>query len=104
VVDPALEMRRVVGKLAFLFAGVYLIVLFGAVFSAAIGKRLPLVAWPLMLIPAAAFVPAVVDGFRLHLTEDPTAMKALWPRCLLYSGIGMVLFIATAFAVERITL
>jgi hypothetical protein len=69
----------------FFFAGVYLLVVFGAVVSTATGEKLPLLAWPLLLLlPASAFTPAVTDGFRLHRTADPAAMTSLWRRCLLY--------------------
>jgi len=103
VINPTLEMRRLVGKFAFFFAGVYLLVLFGAGVSTATGEPLPLLAWPLLLLPAAAFVPAVMDGFRLHRTTDSAAMKALWRRCLLFIVIAMVLLVATALMVERMT-
>jgi hypothetical protein len=103
VVNPTVEMSRLVGKFAFFFAGVYLLVLFGVLVSAATGEPLPLLAWPLLLLPAAAFVPAVLDGFRLHRTADPAVMKALWRRCLLFMVIAVVLLAATAVMVERMT-
>lgn len=103
MVNPTVEMRRLVGKFAFFFAGVYLLVLFGAAVSAATGEPPPLLAWPLLLLPAAAFVPAVLDGLRLHRTEDSAVMKALWRRCLLFIVIAMVLLVAGVLMVERMT-
>jgi hypothetical protein len=99
VIDPATEMRRLVGKFAFLFSGVYLLVLFGV----AVSHRTFVFAWVLLLLPAAAFLVAVIDGFRLHRTDDVAAMKSLWRRCLLYLVIGVVLLIAAVLMVERMT-
>jgi predicted outer membrane lipoprotein len=102
VIDPATEMRRLVGKFAFLFSGVYLLVLFGVAVSS-VAHRTFVFAWVLLLLPAAAFLVAVIDGFRLHRTDDVAAMKSLWPRCLLYLVIGVVLLIAAVLMVERMT-
>ena len=101
--NSTLEMRRLVGKFAFLFAGIYLLVVFGAAVSAATGDPPPLVAWPLLLVPAAAFVVAVLDAVRLHRSNDPAVTGSLWRRCLLYTAIGMVLLIVAALYVEQMT-
>jgi hypothetical protein len=101
VIDPTTEMRRWVGKLAFLFSGVYVILLFAGVAAAATGNGLPVLAWPPLLVPGAAFAAAVVDGFRLHRTADATVMATLWRRCLLYLVIGVALFAVSAVMVER---
>ena len=101
MIDPTTEMRRWVGKLAFLFSGVYVIVLFAGVAAAATGNGLPVLAWPPLLVPGAAFAAAVVDGFRLHRTADATVMATLWRRCLLYLVIGVALFAVSAVMVER---
>jgi hypothetical protein len=103
VLNPTLEIRRLVGKFAFFFVGVYVLVLFGAVVSMGTGEPLPLVAWPLLLLPAAAFVPAVLDGLRLHRTAGPAVMKALWRRCLLFTVIAIVLLVAATVMVKRMT-
>src|SRR5437588_9891098 len=103
MIDPSLEMRRLVGKFAFLFAGVYVLVLFGTGVAAATGQRLPLVAWPLLFLPGVAFVVAVRDGFRLHRTTEPAAMRMLWRRCLLFVVVAVVLLAVTAVGVERMT-
>ncbi|GAA5192653.1 hypothetical protein GCM10023322_52740 [Rugosimonospora acidiphila] len=104
MVNPTLEMRRLAGKFAFFFAGVYVLVLFGAVVSETSGAPLPLLGWPLLLLPAAAFVISVIDAVRLHRTTDADVMRSLWRRCMLYTAIGMVLLVASALAVERMTL
>jgi hypothetical protein len=60
-----------------------------------------MIAWPILLLPAAAFVPAVLDAFRLHRTTEAAARTKLWRRRLLYAVIGMVLLVVTALMVER---
>jgi hypothetical protein len=100
-VNPTTEMRRLVGKFALLFAFVYVLVLLGGVIALVRGSSLPLISWALILLPAAAFVPSVVDAVRLHQTTDPDRMKQLWRRCALYSLIGIVLLATTAIILER---
>ncbi|MEV8507867.1 hypothetical protein AB0368_24015 [Actinoplanes sp. NPDC051475] len=70
MVKPKPEMQRLAGKFAFLFTGVYLIILLSAVVTTASGEPIPLVGWPLLLLPAAAFVPSCIEGVRLHRTTD----------------------------------
>jgi hypothetical protein len=100
-VNPTTEMQRLVGKFALLFAFVYVLVLLGGVIALVRGSSLPLISWALILLPAAAFVPSVVDAVRLHQTTDPDRMKQLWRRCALYSLIGIVLLATTAIILER---
>jgi hypothetical protein len=94
-------MRRLVGKFALLFAFVYVLVLLGGVIALVRGTSLPLISWALILLPAAAFVPSVVDAVRLHQTSDPDRLRELWRRCALYSVIGIVLLVATAIVLDR---
>jgi hypothetical protein len=101
-VDPATELRRLVGKFALLFAFIYLLVLMAGAFRAARGPELPAIGWVLFLLPGAAFVPAVMDAVRLHRTSDPERMTALWRRCALYSVVGVVLVIATVVSISKI--
>jgi hypothetical protein len=46
-------MQQRAGKLAF-FCGIYLIIVFGAAVTTATGEPIPVMGWPLLLIPAAA--------------------------------------------------
>lgn len=101
MVNPTLEMRRLAGKFAFFFAGVYALVIFGAVVSTIAGEPLPLLEWPPLLIPGAAFASAVVDAVRLHRTADAAVMKWLWRRCLMYTAMGMALLVASVVIVQR---
>ena len=100
-VDPATELRRLVGKFALLFAFIYVLVLMAGAFRAVRGPELPDIGWILFLLPGAAFVPAVKDAVRLHRTSDPERMTALWRRCALYSVIGMALVIAAAVSISK---
>ena len=103
MVNPRLEMQRLAGKFAFFFAGVYLLVLFGLVVSTASGDPIPLLGWPLILIPAGAFVPSCLAAVKLHRTTDGAALTDLWRRSLLYAAIGVVLMVAAVLIIERIT-
>lgn len=59
MIDPAAELRRWVGKLAFLLSGVYTALLFAGAAAAAAGNGLPVLAWPPLLVPGAAFAAAL---------------------------------------------
>ncbi|WP_306215024.1 hypothetical protein [Actinoplanes sp. RD1] len=100
--DPKLEMQRLAGKVAFLLAGVYLIILFSAVVSTATGAPIPLIGWPLLLIPAAAFVPSVIGGVKLHRTTDAAVLSGLWWRSLGMAVAGLALAVAAVLIVGRI--
>ena len=102
MVNPKVEMQRLAGKVAFLFAGVYLIILFSAVVSAATGDPIPLIGWPLLLIPAAAFVPSFIEGVRLHRTTDAAALSRLWWRSLGMAVIGLALAVGAVLIVGKI--
>jgi len=96
-----MELRRVVGKLALLIAFVYLLALVAAVVGLAKGTSTSVLGLVFLLLPAAAFVISVRDAVRLHQTSDPERMKALWPRCALYAGIGLALLIAAVVIIDR---
>lgn len=96
------EMRRLVGKVALLIAFVYVLVLFGGVITLVQDTSVNVITWPLLIVPAAAFVPSVVDAVQLHRTSDPDRMKTLWRRCGLYALIGLVLLIATAVILNQV--
>ncbi|WP_345631335.1 hypothetical protein [Rugosimonospora acidiphila] len=97
-----MEMRRLVGKFALLLAFVYILVLVGGVVTLAGRTSVPVITWPLILIPGAAFVPAAIDAVRLHRTTDSYRTTALWRRCALYTAIGLVLLIADAIALNQV--
>ncbi|MFI6079104.1 hypothetical protein ACIA5C_47120 [Actinoplanes sp. NPDC051343] len=102
MVSPKLEMQRTAGKLAFFLAGVYLIVVFGLVVSTATGNPIPIVGWPIALVPAIAFVYAFIDAVKLHRTADDVESTKLWRRSLLYAVIGSVLTVAAVVIINRI--
>ena len=96
------EMRRLVGKVALLIAFAYLLVLFGEVITLVQKTATPAVTWPLLILPAVAFVPSVTYAVQLHRTSDPDRMKILWPRCGLYALIGLALLIAAAAILNQV--
>jgi hypothetical protein len=102
VVSPKLEMQRTIGKLAFFLAGVYLLVVFGLVISTATGNPIPVVGWPIALVPAAAFVYSFIDAVKLHRTADEAATTQLWRRSILYAVIGSALTVAAVVVINRI--
>ena len=103
MVSPKLEMQRTAGKLAFFLAGVYLLVIFGLVVSTATGNPIPLLGWPIALVPAAAFVYSCIDAVKLHRTADNAESTRLWRRSLFYAVIGAVLTVAAIIIINRIT-
>jgi hypothetical protein len=102
MVDPLLEMRRLAGKFALFLAGCYALVVGSMVIGVLMGGRIPLFEWFLMPIPAAAFVPSVMDAVKLHRTADPDRLKTLWRRSLGLAVIGTAVLFAVALVVERI--
>ncbi|GGL18953.1 hypothetical protein [Mangrovihabitans endophyticus] len=96
------ELRKLVGKLAFLLAFVYLLVLGGGLVTLASGTQVSVITWPLILLPGAAFAPAVINAVRLHRTPEPAQMKNLWRSCALYTVIGLMLLIATAIILNQV--
>ncbi len=103
MINPGLEMHRLAGKFAVLLAGVYLLVVFGAIVAASTGDNPPLVAWLLLPLPAFAFTPSVLDALRLHRTTDPSVTRTLWRRCLLLAAVGLVLLVAAALTLGRVS-
>jgi hypothetical protein len=99
-----MEMRRLVGKFAMLFAFIYFLVLLGGVITVARHSSLPIVWWPLLAAPGCAFVPAVVDAVRLHRSSDPDRTKELWRRCGILTLMGVALLVADAVTVNQVTL
>jgi len=89
--QPRLEMQRLVGKFALLFAFIYFLILFGVVMFLAQGESFVLLSLVLILLPAAAVVPAVTYAVRLHLTTEPARLTDLWRRCAVYAISGLVL-------------
>ena len=96
------QMRRLVGKVAFLLAFVYLLVLFGAVVTLAQDQSVRAITWPLLIVPAAAFAPAVYYAIQLHRAADPERMKSWWRQCALYTAIGLILLIADAVILNQV--
>ena len=103
MVSPKLELQRTAGKLAFFLTGIYLLVVFGLAVSTATGNPIPLLGWPMVVVPATAFVYSVIDAVKLHRTTDNAESTRLWRRSLLYAVIGMTLTVAAVIVINRIT-
>ncbi|MBB4744366.1 hypothetical protein BJY16_007825 [Actinoplanes octamycinicus] len=91
-----------VGKVAFLLAFVYLMLLISGAARLARGIGTNPITWGLLLVPAAAFVLAAAEGVKLHRTSDPERLSALWRRCAIYSVIAFVLLVAMAYSVIEV--
>ncbi|GAA2848168.1 hypothetical protein Acy02nite_02280 [Actinoplanes cyaneus] len=100
--EATIGMQRLVGKIAVLLTFIYLMILISGAARLARGIETNPVTWGLFLLPAVAFVPAVVDGVKLHRTLDPERLKPLWRHCALYTLIGLVLLIATAYSIIEV--
>jgi hypothetical protein len=97
--DPAaVELQRLVGKFALLFAFIYLLTLIAAVMHFA-QYGFELLRLALIVVPGCAGVPAAFYGVRLHLTSEPTRLADLWRRCAVYavSGLALTTYAAIAF-------
>jgi 4-hydroxybenzoate polyprenyltransferase len=103
VVSPRLEMQRSAGKFAIFLAGVYALVLFALVVSTVTGSPIPLVGWPMALVPAAAFGYSFIDAVKLHRTTDGPEATRLWRRSLLYAVIGTALTVVAVVVINQIT-
>ncbi|BCY09209.1 hypothetical protein [Actinoplanes sp. L3-i22] len=97
--EATIRMQRLVGKVAFLLTFIYIMILISGAARLVSGVETNPVVWGLFLLPAAAFVPAMIDAVKLHRTSDPDSLKPLWRHCALYTVIGLVLLIATAYSI-----
>lgn len=102
VTQTANDMRRLVGKFMLLFAGCWLLVVFGAAVSLSRGDSIPPLNWIFILIPGGAFVPAVYFAVQLHLADDPERLKLIWPKALVYGVAGVVLLVGGAYALFQV--
>jgi hypothetical protein len=94
-------MRRLIGKLAWLAAIVYVLLAVGGI--VALMRDIPAapLAYALLLMPGLAFGPAAVDAVQLHRTADPAQTDQLWRRCALYTGIGFFALVSDARLINQ---
>jgi hypothetical protein len=102
LVSPKLDMQRSVGKFSIFLVGVYLLVILSFVVSAVSGSPIPLLGWPIALIPGAAFAYAFIDAVRLHRVSDEAEAARLWRRSLLFAVIGAVLLTGAVMMINRL--
>jgi hypothetical protein len=100
VQDPARELRLVVGRVALLLAFVYVLALVAALIGLAKGDGIPVLGYAFLLLPAAAFVVSSHDAIKLHRASDVNRQKFLVKRCALYAGLGLVILISAAVAID----
>jgi cytochrome b561 len=62
-------MQQRAGKFAF-FCGIYLIIVFGAAVTTATGEPIPVMGWPLLLIPAASFQHSSTASSRVRRSRE----------------------------------
>jgi hypothetical protein len=103
VIKAKQEMQRAAASFAMFLAGVYVIVLFALGVSQAKGNGLAIFAWPIVLVPGAAFIYSLIDAVKVYRTNDAAEAARLWPRSLLFAAIGTALLVAAAFIVNRMT-
>jgi 4-hydroxybenzoate polyprenyltransferase len=96
------DLRWYSSALAFFLAGVYLLVVFALVVTTVTGNPIPLVGWPVALVPAVVFVYSSIDAVKLHRTTDDAESKVLWRRSLLLAVMGAVLTAAVVVIINRI--
>ncbi|GIE89969.1 hypothetical protein [Actinoplanes regularis] len=96
--EAKLTLQRLVGKVALLLTFIYILFLLGGVMTLARGRDVSPFTWPLFVLPATAFVPAVLFAVKLHQTSDPVKLKDLWKRCAVYAITGFALLLAMAFS------
>ncbi len=94
-------MQRTAGKFAIFLAGIYLIVVFAQVVSTAMGDPIPLLGWPMLLVPAVLFTYSVIDAVKLHRTTDSALTNRLWRRSLILAVLGLGLVIAAVEIIYR---
>jgi hypothetical protein len=99
--DPAQRLRKVVGKLVLVLAGVWVMVLIaGAVSLASSDTEVSPLSWAMILLPGCALVPGAVISLRLLRTDDPDRINDLWVKSAIYGvaglGIGIGSFVALA--------
>jgi len=100
---PRLEMHRSAGKLAIFLAGIYLLLLFAAAVSTASGNPIPLIGWPILLLPGPVFVVSFIDAVKLHRSSEVALTTRLWRRSLLLAIAGTGLMVLAAVITNRIT-
>jgi hypothetical protein len=102
--DPAVTLRKVVGKFVLLFAGVWLALLFAVVVAAVDGggPTIPLINWGTLLLPGCALVPGAVVSLRLLRAQEIDRIKELWVKSALYGVAGLVIGIGSVIALVQV--
>ncbi|MEV6487084.1 hypothetical protein AB0M20_00390 [Actinoplanes sp. NPDC051633] len=100
--DPAVRLRKVVGKFVLLLAGVWVIVLVaGVVLLASSDAEVNPLSWAMILLPGCALVPGAVISLRLLRSDDPEQVSSLWVKSAIYGVAGLVIGIGSFVAIAQ---
>jgi hypothetical protein len=103
VAGPATDARRALGKLALFLAGVWgLLLMIGIIVAVQGTLDIPVITWPLLLVPGFAFVPAAYYAIKLHQVDGPADEKTLLGKAWLYAAIGLILGIVVIVIINGV--
>lgn len=101
--DPALQLRKVVGKFVLLLAGVWAMLLIAAValLPRDNGVGLPGMNWMMAVLPGCALVPGAYVSMRLLRTDEPDRISELWIQAAIYGVAGVAIGISSVVALVK---
>jgi hypothetical protein len=103
VSSPGTDARRALGKLALFLAGVWALLLVIGIAVAAQGTlNIPVITWPLLIVPGFAFAPAAFYVIKLHQTEDTIMEKSLLGKAWSYAAAGLALGVAVVVILNHV--
>jgi hypothetical protein len=100
--DPALRLRKVVGKFVLLLAGVWVMVLIASMVSATQpgSVDVPVFNWVMAVGPGFALLPGAYASVKLLRSQDADEIKSRSVMSAIYGAagliIGIVCFVALA--------
>ncbi len=101
--DPALRLRKVVGKFVLVLAGVWVMIVIAVVatLSQDDGSSIPALNWILALLPGCALVPGAILSVRLVRSDDQARIKDLWVKSAIYGVAGVAIGIGSFIALAQ---
>jgi len=103
VEDPALRLRKVIGKFVLLLAGVWVMILIASIASAAQpgSVDVPVFNWVMALGPGFALVPGAYVSLKLLRSHDAEEIKSRSVMSAIYGAAGLVIGIACFIALAQ---